>query len=701
MIAHRRLLTASVLTALAALVGCSDATTGEGASKCPAPMIEVGDACGWPNPQDDTTNASYDSTIGGGDAFGGKDGGLSDTADDVKVWHDTTVIDLNDVPDQPDVPCPEGERRCFDTATIQVCSQGVWFDELKCPGDLECKNALCVEVGSCEPGKIDGCFGTTAIRQCDEAGKSYVQVPCPAGQFCYKGECGDQICGDSEKTCLDTERVGQCAADGKTYEFYEDCGEGAVCVGGKCLSGCEALVKYNKSYIGCEYWATDLDQYDESFLAVIPGMKNPPDAPWGITVSNPGKVEAAMTFISVVPSIQAELDKILDKTVPAGNAKSFTLPTINVDGTGISQKAIRVLSDRPVFMHQFNPINNEDVASNDASLLLPVHVLGDEYYITTQPSSPSTNIGIAIEGQRSYFTVMAVMTGTTKVTARVTCDTLAGPNIPAMAGGEEKTFELQQFDVLNIEADAKLSFPPKPEQMGDLTGSHVFSDKRIVVFSGHEESVIAPDDTKDSCCAEHLEEQMFPVYSWRKDVLAVKTRPRGGEPDVWRVVGGADGVKITTTPPIDGLNGQTLGKGKWVEGITPQSFEVNATGPILVVQYTVSNNQTDDFTGDPSLIQAVPTAQFRNEYTIMVPKKYNANYVTVIRPAGAVIELDAVVVAESEFKPFGTGAYQYAYLTVTEGVHYLKSEEKFGVSQYGWSSVVSYGCPAGLDLGAE
>lgn len=694
--------------ALALAAACSDPDGGAAEGPCPEGLILVGETCAWPNPNGDA-QAGYDGSFGGNpggkDAFGSKDGGLADAgadAEDTKVWHDTTVINPNDVPEQDTAPCDEGKRRCFDSATIEVCQQGVWMVELKCPGGLQCKEALCVEILACTAGEIQGCFTETAIRQCDEEGKSFVQVPCPEGQWCYQGKCGDQKCGDNEKVCLTLEQVGQCAADGKSYEFYEDCGEGAVCVGGKCLSGCEALVKYNKSYIGCEYWATDLDQYDESAIGgLIPGMKNPPDAPWGIVISNPGKIETAVTFKSNDPAIQAELDKIVNKTVPAGNAKQFVLPTINVDLTSLSQKSIQVLTDRPVFVHQFNPLNNEDVASNDASLLLPVHALGDEYYITTQPSSPTTDIGIHFEGQRSYFTVMAVMKGETKVTAKVTCDTLAGEGIPAMKGGEEKTFTLQQWDVLNIEADAKISFPPKPEQMGDLTGTHVYSDKPIVVFSGHEESVIAPDDTKDSCCAEHLEEQMFPVESWRDHVLAVKTKPRGGEPDVWRVVGGADGVKIATNPKIQGLDGQTLGKGKWVEAITPQSFEIKATGPILVAQYTVSNNQTDDWTGDPSLIQAVPTAQFRDEYTIMVPLNYKSNYATVIRPAGAPIELDAAPIPDSSFQSFGSGSHEYAYLSLSEGVHYLKSTEKFGVSQYGWSSVVSYGCPGGLDLSGE
>ena len=691
-----------------ALTACSSTDDGA-AAECPAGLVKVGEVCAWPNPNADAVG--YDGSFGGnpgaGDAFGSKDGGsladaLADVAD-ASFQHDAApVINPYDVPPQPDVPCTEDERRCFDSATIQVCQQGVWMTELTCPGDLQCKNALCVEVSSCEAGVIDGCFGPTAIRQCDEEGKSFVQVPCEDGKFCYQGVCGDQICGGNEKNCLNPETVGQCAADGKSFELYEDCGEGAVCVGGKCLSGCEALVKYNKSYIGCEYWATDLDQYDESALGgLIPGMKNPPDAPWGVVISNPGKIETAVTFVSNDPAIQVELDKIVNKTVPAGNAKQFVLPTINVDLTSLTQKSIQILTDRPVFVHQFNPLNNENVASNDASLLLPVHALGDEYYITTQPSSPTTDIGIHFEGQRAYFTVMAVMTGETKVTTKVTCDTLGGVGIPAMKAGEEQTFTLKQWDVLNIEADSKLSFPPKPEQMGDLTGSHVYSDKRIVVFSGHEESVIAPDETKDSCCAEHLEEQMFPVESWRDNVLCVKTKPRGGEPDVWRVVGGADGVKLTTIPSIAGLDGQTLGKGKWVEAVTPQSFEIQATGPILVAQYTVSNNQTDQNTGDPSLIQAVPTAQFRDEYTIMVPSNYEEDYVTVIRPAGAPIELDAVLAADSQFQPVSSGAYEYAYFKLTAGVHYLKSDAKFGVSQYGWSAVVSYGCPGGLDLGGE
>jgi hypothetical protein len=223
------------------------------------------------------------------------------------------------------------------------------------------------------------------------------------------------------------------------------------------------------------------------------------------------------------------------------------------------------------------------------------------------------------------------------------------------------------------------------------------------VFSGHEEAVVAPDTTEEdsSCCAEHLEEQMFPLESWRDHFVAVKTKPRGSEPDVWRVMGGETGVKIATTPSIAGLDGQILGKGKWVEVVTSQSFEIQGTGPLQVAQYTVSNNQTEQLTGDPSLILAVPTAQFRDNYTIMVPKNYQENFVTITRPAGATIMVDAAPVADGQFQAVGSGAYEATYLKLAEGVHYFESDQKFGLSAYGWSSVVSYGYPGGLDLEAE
>lgn len=617
-------------------------------------------------------------------------------AADTASMNDTTSVDGTDTAGSADttiedqgtsIACVEDSRECFDTVTVVVCKNGEWVEDSKCPGDLQCVEGYCITLETCTPGEIDGCYNSTSLKQCTEGADGFVPVPCEPGQFCFKGTCGSKQCEQGETKCISPSKVGACSADGTTWDEFEDCGTGAVCVGGVCQSGCDALVKYNLSYIGCEYWSVDLDQYDDPFSSPI-------DAPYGIVVSNPGLKTVNLQFIV---GTGAPVD-VVDPTVPPKSSRAFVLPSLNDDNSGITKKSVRVLSDRPVSMHQFNPMNNDFVYSNDASLLLPVHAIGMEYYIVSWTTAPLPPIVPGILPQRGYFTVVAVAEGETKVVVESTAKTMAGPGVAAMNPGDKQEFSLQQFDVLTVSADGTLADFNKL----DLTGTHVYSNQPIVVFGGHEEAVIGNNE-EDNCCAEHLEEQLFPVASWRSDVLCVKTRPRGNpsEDDLWRIVAGPEGALINTIPPIAGLHGVTLGPGKWVEVFTDQSFEVQATGPIMVAQYTVGQAATMDFIGDPSMILAVPQDQYRDEYIILTPQKYTQDFVTVIRPAGAQIMVDDQLIPDGSFAAFGSGKWERAYLPVKPGVHLFKSTVKFGLSAYGWSGAVSYGYPGGLDLTAK
>jgi len=232
----------------------------------------------------------------------------------------------------------------------------------------------------------------------------------------------------------------------------------------------------------------------------------------------------------------------------------------------------------------------------------------------------------------------------------------------------------------------------------DLTGTHVVSDKPIVVWGGHEEAVVG--NGEENCCAEHLEEQLFPLSTWRDELLCVKTRPRSNpsEPDLWRVLAAEDNTLLTTTPAVSGLNGITLQAGQWVEAYTAESFLLTATGPIQAAQYTVGQGMTDTVTGDPSMILAVPVEQYRSDYILMTPEDYSENHITVIRPSGLTVILDGAPIDNGLFVPFGDGTWELAYVSVSEGLHQLEATEPFGLSAYGWSSAVSYGYPGGMDL---
>ena len=735
------------LVGLAALVGCSEdgVSCSEGhvmqagicvPSGAPGPGTEGGEESGVVTEGGDATSAELDAdgvedVATGEDAPSGEEGG-----DD----------------------CLHGTKQCGPDNSVLACIEGQWIDAVPCPEGTECDNGECVGVGDiCVPGTADGCFSTTSVKTCDESGKSYKPTPCEEGLFCLDGVCGDQICNPGSLACVSLTQPGECSADGKSLVPLDVCEDHGGCEDGICKSGCSGLVKYGTSYVGCEYWSVDLDQYDDP-------AGDPVNAPYGVVVSNPGETVANVTF-EAGTGVAVNFP---DQSVAPGQARQFQLPSMNVDGSGIEPKSVRITSDRPITVHQFNPLDNVGVASNDASLLLPAENLGTEYRIMTWPTTPIGAIDFPapegcctdadcpgaevccemafinlttqcsdscdglfvpstcgeggsgggftdLESQRGYFSVVASSPGTTSVTVTSTAHTLAGPGVDPMTPGETRSFVLSQFDVLTIQADA-----PEGEDQGgglfglpdmstlDLTGSLVTSDKPIVVWGGHEEAVVGKALTSGSsaepessaCCAEHLEEQLFPISSWGMSYLCVKARPRStpSEPDLWRVMASEDYTVLSTIPAIEGIHGVTLQAGQWVQAYTPESFERSGSGPLQVAQYTVGQEATTQNTWDPSMILAVPSQRLRESYVLLTPLGYSENHITVYRPVGVTVTLDGVVLDGTAFDTFGTGGWERAWISVDEGVHTLEGDAAFGVTAYGWNSAVSYGYPGGMDL---
>lgn len=567
---------------------------------------------------------------------------------------------------------------------------------------LDAAPSIDAQMTFCTPGASEDCLSETERSVCDDSGFQYDTIPCPEGEFCFQGRCGTQRCEPGASRCFsdDPNQVFVCNPSGEEWIIGAQCEQGLSCQNGACMSRCEAAAKLN-TYIGCEYWTVDLDNYPDPFTSPMPN-----EVPHSVVIANPGEQTATVRFetqsSAMISPPQAE--------IPAGEVRAFTMPRLDVDGSGISNHSIKVSSSMPVIAYQFNPLNNSNVYSNDASLLLPVNTLGRTYIVTSWPTGVDTvNIFPAgIVPQAGYFTVVAVAPGETSVTVKVTAPTTAGPNVMPLQIDDTATFTLQQYDVLNLEAA-----PVVPEDFADLfrgvihdlTGSTVEATQPIAVFGGHEEAVVAFRRTgmgagaESPCCADHLEEQLLPLDIWSTEALCVKAKPRSssGEKDIWRVISGADGNTITTTPPIDDLNGITLDFGEWVHVEVGVSFKVEGTGPLQAVQYLISQEQTDDRSGDPSMILAVPTPQYRDQYTILVPMGYDTNWVTVIRPTGLMINMDNMPLT-ANFEPFADGTWERAYVSVDPGSHTFEADQSFGLVAYGWNRAVSYGYPAGLNL---
>lgn len=632
---------------------------------------------------------SSDDGAGSGAPGAGEDGAgtHADTATPAPDGQADTVA----AADGADGPtCSNNQTRCGGTDTIEVCRDGAWEFLNLCTDPLQCIGGTCQSSGRCEPGSVLGCTDATTVKRCTAEGVGAEGEPCPEGEFCLNGACGEQQCVPLSSECRDENTLHYCNNDGTGWIDPTPCGQNSLCVGSQCISGCEADYKFG-SYVGCEYWTVDLDQFDDPFT-------DPDKVPHAVVISNPGDRTAHLLF----RSFSSTPVTVATPEVPPGQAVAFEMPRHDVDESGVFDRSIQIRSDLPVLAAQFNPLNNEGVASNDGTLLLPRAVLGREYFTMSWPSSPV---------QRGYITILAVRPGRTEIGVQLSANveatmdpanTAAVSPVPSFVQGQTAPFLLEQGQVLQLTADGSISAAFSGRN--DLTGSRVFSDKPVVVFGGHEEAVIdrgREDD--DCCCADHLEEQMIPTFALSGEVVCGKSASRGDDPDLWRILA-VDDLVLSTDPPqvdLDGgaVTGRAMTRGQWLEIRTEDSFVAASDGGrLLVGQYLVSQGCTDRFLGDPAMINGVPTAQWRNDYPILVPQRYSENWLTIARSVGQGVLIDGTPVDDALFAPIGSSTYEIAHVPIDEGPHRIQGAAPFGLTQVGYSAVVSYGLVPGMNI---
>jgi hypothetical protein len=603
----------------------------------------------------------------------------------------------------------------------EVSSQCVNAQCTACfPGDRRCRGED--EVVECRPCDAETDLPTDEeIAQATEAGLDY-----PEG---YPVECQPLL--EDENSYITYWAVYSVCQGGTT---------GQICNGNVCESLCSINVKYN-SYIGCDYWGVDLDNafvpgggrgyYDAAGAQYAIAVANPPDSPV------PTLVEVWYKEGGVEKKVPYDVDGNALETEPMqpGDLRIYRLPRRDVNGTVLAPQAYRVTASAPVIAYQFNPLANENVFSNDASLLLPAMLLGKEYYVMTREQT--------FDSLRSFITVVAVLPGETVVSVEVTAPTMVGsiypgaPNeeeIPHMEPGETRIFKLQQYDVLNIETD-------RPG--ADLTGTLVLSDQRVAVFGGSE-AANAPNSARcvnidpiteegfceydgetpckdlmdcvyagyNVCCADHLEQQIFPVATWGTTYVATKSVDRGQESDIWRILAAEDNTQIVLVPSQQGISVPILNQGEWFEFESRKHFEIHSVDgkPILVGQFLAAQDAPepnvsgvaqagDAGTGDPAFILAVPYEQYRTGAVILTPAEYEDNYINITVPTGASVTLDGEEIPPGYFELVGSGTYSVYRTRLKDwGAHSITASEPAGVIVYGYDQYVSYGYTGGLDL---
>jgi hypothetical protein len=520
-------------------------------------------------------------------------------------------------------------------------------DKGSCEG-VDCNgNGQCLEsIGKCS------CYTGFGGEFCDQCEEGYTGYP----------DCKLELCTPGDRGCKGNIIV-ECNSDGTDFFDVEECtGDGVQCYKGKCLDEC-GIVEEEQSYVGCEYWGAFLQQ----------GGGYEANATYALVVANPNDSPAEV-------SIYTSGDNLVTQgTVPAKGLHSFELGKGNrVMSPGISDLGFKLKSSKPVTVTQMNPFGNVLMYSNDATLLLPLGALGNDYYVMSWPSWSSLS---------GFISIVAVEDGTTSVTVTYTSTTKAGGGINAENPGATVSYSLNKYQILTLNATNGGS----DSYGGDLTGSLVKTDKKVAVFGGHICTRIPANKT----ACDHMEHQMFPLQSWGKNFSVSRTKPRSNEEDYYRILASEDGTEVIWT---GGTSGSVmLNAGQFIPFSTREDFIVSATKPVLVGQFLASQNAGAG-TGDPAMMLIAPDEQLRNDYIFLVPPNYDYNRITIVADADTEITVNDTSYFSNSFVNIpGTEKYKL-WVDMTAGAHTLVSTKPVGLYVYGFSAYVSYAYTAGLDL---
>jgi IgGFc binding protein len=614
-----------------------------------------------------------------------------------------------------------------------------------------------LDVARCAGARVERCvnaFGGPTFETEDDCGArgqqcnpdSFTCTPCIGGQLSCDG--------------LDTYR---CRQDGQEREKTGTCDVSVfeACRSGRCINLCNDA-RRNRSNVGCEYWPVDLDN------ARVDDTSNAAAQQFAVVVSNPDpdvSTEVVISQDDSQPGEEAKVVEVARAVIPPFSLRVFKLGPREVDGsaegtfntgthTALTRHAYRVTSTFPVVAYQFNPLENVDVFSNDASLLKPVEALDTGsstealiYVVLGWPQTiastddPDTNFSSTEPTDlRAFLTLVGTRDGT-RITVRPTARILGGGAIPATDVGEELTLTLDQFDVANLETD---------DFNADFTGTLVSATAPVVAFSGSEASDAPFFETLGDrrCCADHLEEQLDHVRTAGQHFVATVSPNRAraikaagadvgveAQTEYFRVLATTDGgATIKTSLGGEQRQFTLQGLGDYADLSSTQHFSLDSDAPVALASISPSQedaNLPDSLPGgDPSFVVLPPIEQFRRSYVFLTPDKYSFDFVRIIAAPTTTVALDGQFVNElptceaapsdglTDLERAGPPPYlvytcQLAFPKIDEskprpenlspglqndGVHRLVANEPVGVVIDGFDYFVSYAYAAGTDL---
>ena len=373
-----------------------------------------------------------------------------------------------------------------------------------------------------------------------------------------------------------------------------------------------------------------------------------------------------------------------DFTVRANNITTVEIPETQGYHNGtlyetIAQKGLKVESSDTISVYCTNIAH----VSFDASFVLPVESLGDEYYIQSYDQSRDGSTNAYVYNNETSALLIVATEDNTEIEITPTCSTLGGR--PA---NETFTITMNAGETYHLRS-------VRTGAQRDLSGTHILAAdcKRIAVFNGNTVTCIPINQGNGY---DHVFEQAMPMRSWGKKFVVTSSRNRN-----------RDFIKITSSANnnIITMNGEPLVTLRARESYTFDMDEaegscfLEATHPCAVYLYNNSSydqNYLGGF-GDPSMVWIAPVEQRINDVTFSTFDHPNINIDThsvniiVNTEDIADVYLDGQQISPLIFhRVNGNNNYSYARMDINHGVHRITCDNGFNAHVYGFGDAKGY-----------
>ena len=354
-------------------------------------------------------------------------------------------------------------------------------------------------------------------------------------------------------------------------------------------------------------------------------------------------------------------------------------------------KGIRIVATDTVSVYSANFRS----ASYDASNVLPISLLGNEYILQTYPPI------VDIFSFEDYYSVFAIVGTENNTVVDIT------PSVPIVTdtlrpAGTRFSVTLGSGEVVYMRSK-------EINMLGDVSGTVIKARdcKKIAVFAGDELINLPSEDTG---AADHVYEQVFPVATFGTQFVVTNTLYDSINSqlfNVYRITATED----TTIVSKNGLAIDTIHATQTHEyrlnGNEGSAF-VETSHPSALYMYLVSNEIQGNGLGDPSMVWIPPVEQIVDDITFSTFSPQQPNYyqnpiagtpsvhfVNIVAKTSerSNIRLDNAIVAGWQLVT-GNPGYSFARKQVSHNIHRLRGAD-FSAFVYGLGNAVSYAYSVG------